>query len=217
MIKIAGLSKTFAGSEKGTIVEAVKDLTLEVAEGEVFGFLGPNGAGKTTTVRMLCALIAPTSGSASVNGHTLGRDDQAIRRTVGILTETPGLYDRLSAEANLKVFAELYDVPDPDAAVKRYLLAGARDQDHGDIGQIGLGFEGMQQLQAIELRHHQVGDDQVGHVGACARQDVERCSVQAQTMAFMTQDQLDQAPDGGIVIDDDDMPWRDHAVRLPPK
>lgn len=147
MIKITGLSKTFAGSEKGTVVEAVRDLTLEVAEGEVFGFLGPNGAGKTTTVRMLCALIAPTTGSASINGHSLGRNDQAIRRTVGILTETPGLYDRLSAEANLKVFAELYDVPDPDAAVKRYLgLLGLWDRRKDAAGSFS---KGMRQKLAI--------------------------------------------------------------------
>ena len=147
MIQVDGLSKTFQGATKGTLVQAVQDLTLKVAEGEVFGFLGPNGAGKTTTVRMLCALIAPTSGRASINGHAVGRDDQAIRRTVGILTETPGLYDRLSAEANLRVFAELYDVPDPDAAVRRYLgLLGLWDRRQDAAGSFS---KGMRQKLAI--------------------------------------------------------------------
>ncbi len=147
MIEITGLCKTFQGSTKGTVVEAVQDLTLKVAQGEVFGFLGPNGAGKTTTVRMLCALIAPTSGQASINGKVLGRDDQAIRRTVGILTETPGLYDRLSAEANLRVFAELYDVPDPEAAVKRYLgLLGLWERRQDAAGSFS---KGMRQKLAI--------------------------------------------------------------------
>src|SRR5512135_3820814 len=85
---------------------AVDGLNLDVAEGEVFGFLGPNGAGKTTTVRMLTSLIGPTSGSATVAGFTLGRQDTEIRRTGGILTETPGLYDSLSAEYNLRIYAE---------------------------------------------------------------------------------------------------------------
>src|SRR5439155_1021484 len=71
---------------------AVDGIDLEVHEGEVFGFLGPNGAGKTTTLRLLCALIAPTSGTAEIAGFKLGRDDSKIRAAVGILTEQPGLY-----------------------------------------------------------------------------------------------------------------------------
>src|SRR5512136_338010 len=100
---------------------AVDRLTLQVAEGEVFGFLGPNGAGKTTTVRMLTALIAPTSGSAIVNGYHVGQDDMNIRRSVGILTEVPGLYDNLSAERNLQIYASLYEVREPAAQVEKYL------------------------------------------------------------------------------------------------
>jgi ABC-2 type transport system ATP-binding protein len=100
---------------------AVDDLSLEVGEGEIFGFLGPNGAGKTTTLRMLSALIEPTSGSASVAGHVLGEEDEQIRRNVGILTESPGMYDRLSAEQNLAFFAELYEVEDVEKQVERYL------------------------------------------------------------------------------------------------
>src|SRR5215208_4238815 len=84
---------------------ALDRLTLDVAEGEVFGFLGPNGAGKTTTVRMLTALIGPTAGVARINGLLVGQDDAAIRQQVGLLTETPGMYDRLSAEKNLSLYA----------------------------------------------------------------------------------------------------------------
>lgn len=102
-------------------VLAVDDLSLDVHEGEVFGFLGPNGAGKTTTVRMLAALIAPSSGSAVVNGYRVGQQDGSIRRTVGILTETPGMYDTLSAQRNLEIFARLYEVKDVLGQVERYL------------------------------------------------------------------------------------------------
>jgi len=115
MIQTDNLTRKF-----GSVV-AVDHLTLQVAEGEVFGFLGPNGAGKTTTVRMLTSLIGPTSGSAIVNGHRIGQEDMAIRRSVGILTETPGLYDNLSAEVNLRIYASLYEVADPDRQVEKYL------------------------------------------------------------------------------------------------
>ena len=102
---------------------AVEDLSLSIPAGSVFGFLGPNGAGKTTTVRMLAALISKTSGDAVVAGHRLGAENDSIRRSVGILTETPGMYDRLSAWENLLFFARLYDVEAKLAAcqVERYL------------------------------------------------------------------------------------------------
>lgn len=100
---------------------AVDKLSIRVEEGEVFGFLGPNGAGKTTTIRMLAALIGATSGSASVLGYEVGQDDDQIRRNVGILTESPGLYDRLSAARNLEFFAKLYEVEEVEGQVERYL------------------------------------------------------------------------------------------------
>lgn len=106
MIKTENLSKKF-----NTTV-AVDNLNLEVKEGEVFGFLGPNGAGKTTTIRMLTSLIGPTTGTAVVNGYRIGEQDTEIRRTVGILTEAPGMYDNLSAEFNLEIYANLYEVKD---------------------------------------------------------------------------------------------------------
>jgi ABC-2 type transport system ATP-binding protein len=115
MIVIEKLTKKFGENT------AVEGLDLQVNEGEVFGFLGPNGAGKTTTVRMLTSLIRPTSGNAVVNGYTLGKQDTQIRRSVGLLTETPGLYDNLSAEYNLRIFANLYEVKDVTGQVEKYL------------------------------------------------------------------------------------------------
>ncbi len=132
----------------GSLV-AVDDLTLAVPEGTVFGFLGPNGAGKTTTVRLLSALIAPTRGSAVVAGYRLGEHNEAIRQAVGILTETPGLYDRLSAWQNLLFFAELYDLTAERAAsqIERYLrLLDLWDRRDDKVG----GFsKGMRQKLAI--------------------------------------------------------------------
>jgi ABC-2 type transport system ATP-binding protein len=122
-------------------------LTLDIADGEVFGFLGPNGAGKTTTVRMLASLIAPTSGRASVLGYEVGRDDQDIRRNVGILTETPGMYDRLSAWRNLVIFARLYEVEQVERQVEKYLrLLGLWERRDDAVGEFS---KGMRQKLAI--------------------------------------------------------------------
>jgi ABC-2 type transport system ATP-binding protein len=141
MIRTEQLTRRFNG------VTAVDDLTLEVEAGEVFGFLGPNGAGKTTTVRMLTCLISPTDGHATVNGLTVGRDNSAIRRSVGILTETPGLYDRLTAEHNLRIFADLYDVSDPRGQVNTWLRRmGLWERRHDAAGTFS---KGMRQKLAI--------------------------------------------------------------------
>ncbi|MBN1314348.1 MAG: ABC transporter ATP-binding protein, partial [Anaerolineales bacterium] len=125
----------------------MSDLTLEVESGEVFAFLGPNGAGKTTTVRMLTALVRPTSGKAWINGYELGVDNRAIRSSVGILTEAPGLYERLNAVQNLVLFAKLYDVVDVDRQVQKYLqLLDLWDRRSEPVG----GFsKGMKQKLAI--------------------------------------------------------------------
>lgn len=147
MITMDGLTKVFPGPTRGTQITAVDNLTLSVEEGEVFGFLGPNGAGKTTTVRMLTSLIAPTGGRAIVNGLTVGRDDTAIRQCVGILTETPGMYDRLSAEKNLTIFANLYGVKEASACVQEYLrLLGLWERRQDPVGSFS---KGMRQKLAI--------------------------------------------------------------------
>nr|MBI2903684.1 ABC transporter ATP-binding protein [Chloroflexota bacterium] len=141
MIHLEKLTKKFGA------LTAVDSLSLDVGEGEVFGFLGPNGAGKTTTVRMLTSLIGPTAGRATVNGLEIGRDDQAIRQTVGLLTETPGLYDRLSAEHNLTIFARLYGVGDAPGRVQKYLrMLGLWERRQDEAGSFS---KGMRQKLAI--------------------------------------------------------------------
>ncbi len=141
MIKIENLTKKF------DTTLAVDRLTLDIPQGEVFGFLGPNGAGKTTTVRMLTCLIGPTSGTATVNGYRIGEDDSNIRRTVGILTEMPGMYDNLSAEFNLEIYANLYEVKDPKGQVEKYLrMLGLWERRHDEVGTFS---KGMKQKVAI--------------------------------------------------------------------
>jgi ABC-2 type transport system ATP-binding protein len=97
---------------------AVDDLTLEVAQGEIVALLGPNGAGKTTTMRMLAGLIAPTSGSVTIDRILLGRaTGSALRSRIGFLTEAPGLWDRLTVRENLRIYAGLYGLAHPHHVV----------------------------------------------------------------------------------------------------
>ena len=143
MIETTGLGKTFGA------VTAVNDLTFAVGDGEIFGLLGPNGAGKTTTVRILAGLIAPTSGGALINGMQLGPDSQRIRATTGILTESPGLHDRLTARQNLGYYGRLYGLRGAALrrAVDRYLgVVGLADV--GDRRVAGFS-KGMRQKVAI--------------------------------------------------------------------
>lgn len=90
---------------------AVNDVSFEVARGEVFGFLGANGAGKTTTIRMLIGLLPPTSGSARVAGFDIAREANRVRKSIGYMSQKFSLYDDLTIEENLVLFAGLYDVP----------------------------------------------------------------------------------------------------------
>jgi ABC-2 type transport system ATP-binding protein len=103
-IKVRGLVKNYDE------VEAVRGVEFEVATGEVFGFLGPNGAGKTTTINMLCTLVKPTAGSASVAGHDVVRERDDVRRNIGLVFQDPTLDGYLTAEQNLRLHAELYGV-----------------------------------------------------------------------------------------------------------
>ena len=141
LIQTHNLSKRFGENI------AVDNLTISIPAGEIFGLLGPNGAGKTTTLRMLTALIAPTGGEAYVAGYRVGQDDTALRKNVGILTESPGLYDRLSAERNLDFFARLYEVEDIPGQIERYLrMLGLWDRRSEPVGQFS---RGMRQKVAI--------------------------------------------------------------------
>jgi ABC-2 type transport system ATP-binding protein len=128
---------------------AVRDIDLEVRRGEVLGLLGPNGAGKTTTVRLLTALIEPTEGTAAVDGYDVRTQPDDVRARTGILTESPGLYDRLSASTNLDFFGRLHGL-DADvraARIEHYLrLFGLWDRRDEATGTFS---KGMKQKLAI--------------------------------------------------------------------
>jgi ABC-2 type transport system ATP-binding protein len=117
MIETRGLRKSFTsrqGREK-KVVEAVRSVDLDVAEGEIFGFLGPNGAGKTTTLRMLATLIEPDGGTAAIAGADLLRDPGEVRRRIGYVAQGGSTWDDSTAREELVLQARLYGVHKAEA------------------------------------------------------------------------------------------------------
>ncbi|WP_455284692.1 ABC transporter ATP-binding protein [[Eubacterium] cellulosolvens] len=112
VVETSALTKLF-----GSLV-AVDRIDLSVKAGEIFSFLGPNGAGKTTTVRILCGLMAPTSGGALVVGRDVVKEPEEVKQRIGYMPQSYGLYDDLTVEENLDFFGSIYRVP-PDERRKR--------------------------------------------------------------------------------------------------
>jgi len=132
-IVIEDLTKRFGDRE------AVKRLTLKIGEGEIFGMLGPNGSGKTTLIRMLCGLLAPTSGQATVGGYDIEREPEQIKRSIGYVSQRFSLYPDLTVRENLNFFSDVYRVPANEAeSRKRELLKlcglqGREGQNSGSL------------------------------------------------------------------------------------
>jgi ABC-2 type transport system ATP-binding protein len=130
-IDVNGLTKSFG---ERTVV---RDLSLKVPKGEIYGFLGPNGSGKTTTLRMLCGLLTPDSGQGTCLGYNIRTEAEAIKRNVGYMTQRFSLYADLSIRENLEFVARVYGVKDPkgaaDRAIARLGLAGRKDQLTGEL------------------------------------------------------------------------------------
>lgn len=108
-ILTAGLEKTYHDPQRGT-VHAVRGVDLECKQGEIYGLLGPNGAGKTTTLRMLATILSPTGGSAHVAGISVADNPLEVRRRIGFLSGTTGLYPRLTARETLEYFGKLHGI-----------------------------------------------------------------------------------------------------------
>jgi ABC-2 type transport system ATP-binding protein len=131
VIDVAGLNKHFGDRH------VVRDLTLQVRHGEIFGFLGPNGSGKTTSIRMLCGLLRPDSGHGSCLGHDVIRETAAIKREVGYMTQRFSLWEDLTIAENLDFVARMYGLAQRRATVSAALdalgLAGRRSQLAGTL------------------------------------------------------------------------------------
>jgi ABC-2 type transport system ATP-binding protein len=131
VIAVKGLTKRF-----GERV-VVKDLTMQVRRGQIYGFLGPNGSGKTTTIRMLCGLLTPDSGTGTCLGYDIVTQSQLIKRRVGYMTQRFSLYQDLSIRENLEFVARVYGLADPrgaaGAAIDRLGLRGREEQLAGEL------------------------------------------------------------------------------------
>ncbi len=126
-ISVRGLTRRF-----GDFV-AVDGLTFDVAEGEIFGFLGSNGAGKSTTIRMLCGLLKPTGGTATVGGIDVGRDPEGVKRRIGYMSQRFSLYERLTVDQNIRFFGGIYGLPRSRLDERRRFvldMAGLQSREH---------------------------------------------------------------------------------------
>ncbi len=141
LIEVYHLTRKFGA------LTAVEDLNLLIETGEIIGLLGPNGAGKTTTIRMLSGIISPSSGYAVIGGRRTDTEVEQLHEIIGLLTETPGFYDRLSARLNLEFFAKFYYGIDVTAQVEKYLKVVGLWERSGD--KVGTFSKGMKQRLAL--------------------------------------------------------------------
>jgi ABC-2 type transport system ATP-binding protein len=131
VIDVHGLTKSFNGRT------VVRDLSLQVKRGTIYGFLGPNGSGKTTTIRMLCGLLTPDAGSGTCLGFDIRTDTDKIKRRIGYMTQRFSLYQDLSVRENLEFVARIYGLPKPAAAARAMIarlgLDGRENQIAGSL------------------------------------------------------------------------------------
>ncbi len=123
---------------------AVDRISLEAHPGEVFGFLGPNGAGKSTTIRILCGLLRPTSGQATVAGMDVARQPEAVRQKIGYMSQKFSLYNDLKVIENIRFFAGMYSVPEsalPERADWVLKMAGLEDRRSALTGTLATGWK----------------------------------------------------------------------------
>jgi ABC-2 type transport system ATP-binding protein len=112
-VEVHGLEKKF-----GEFV-AVNKIDFQVARGEIFGFLGPNGAGKSTTIRMLCGILSPTSGTGTVGGFDIIKDQREIKKHIGYMSQKFSLYDDLTVNENIDFYSGIYNIPHEERAARR--------------------------------------------------------------------------------------------------
>lgn len=143
MITVENLTKKFE------TVTAVENISFNINESEIFGFLGPNGAGKTTTIRMLSTLISQTSGKITIDNRSPESDGEYIRSIIGLLTESPGMYEKISAYDNLEYYSSFYNIPGTKRKdnIERYLKMFDLWNRKDDL--VGTYSKGMKQKLAL--------------------------------------------------------------------
>lgn len=145
MIEVQNLRKSF-----GAFV-AVDGVSFSVKPGEIFGLLGPNGAGKTTTLRMISTILKPDAGSITVNGYDALREPERVRAQLGVVTESNGLYDRLTVWENIRYFGRLYNLPEEQITERLQELSPRLGLDEFAHKRAGQCSRGMKQKVAIAI------------------------------------------------------------------
>ena len=168
VIDVHGLTKSFGGRA------VVKDLSMQVKRGTIFGFLGPNGSGKTTTIRMLCGLLTPDEGSGTCLGYDLRTEAAKIKTRVGYMTQRFSLYDDLSVRENLEFVARIYGLPHASAAARAMIeRLGLQGREEQVAGKLSGGWKQRLALGACTLPNPQLLllDEPTAGVDPKARRD----------------------------------------------
>jgi ABC-2 type transport system ATP-binding protein len=180
---------------------AVDHLTFAVPEGEIFGFLGANGAGKSTTIRMLCGLLKPTSGTATVGGVDVGRDPEGVKRRIGYMSQRFSLYERLTVNQNIRFFGGIYGLDDRRLEERRRLaieMAGLEGREHTRTGDLAGGWRQRLALGCAILHEPRIVflDEPTGGVDPLSRRHfwrlIDRLSASGVTV-LVTTHYLDEA------------------------
>jgi ABC-2 type transport system ATP-binding protein len=150
-IEVEGLTKSFDGRT------VVRDLSMRVKRGEIYGFLGPNGSGKTTTIRMLCGLLTPDSGRGTCLGFDIRTEAEKIKNHVGYMTQRFSLYQDLSVRENLEFIARIYGIARPAAAAREAIeRLGLRGREEQIAGELSGGWKQRLALGACTLPNPQL-------------------------------------------------------------
>jgi ABC-2 type transport system ATP-binding protein len=168
VIDVHGLTKSFGGRV------VVRDLSMQVKRGTIFGFLGPNGSGKTTTIRMLCGLLTPDQGSGTCLGYDIRSEAAKIKTRVGYMTQRFSLYEDLSVRENLEFVARIYGLPQPVAAAKAMIARiGLQGREEQVAGKLSGGWKQRLALGACTLPNPQLLllDEPTAGVDPKARRD----------------------------------------------
>jgi ABC-2 type transport system ATP-binding protein len=179
---------------------AVDNISFKVKRGEIFGFLGPNGAGKSTTIRMLCGILRPTSGKASVGGHSISSDPESVKKIIGYMSQKFTLYQDLTVEENIDFYGGIHGLSDSEMTEKKKWaihMAGLAGREHSLTKNLSGGWKQRLSLGCAILHTPEILflDEPTASVDPISRRDfwemINRLSEEGTTV-FVTSHYMDE-------------------------